>query len=126
MKRKWINQFSYDSEKSHKETPKGVSKTIPEMTLSLRELLERYTRGQNIEIFHPTYLGEDDEMPDMSVIGRMTPQERLDLAREIREKIEDYRTSVPQGQLDLEAEIEAQKLEKISKKIEDKTGDEKT
>jgi hypothetical protein len=37
------------------------SQTVPDMTLSLQELVERYTRGQSVATFTPVYYGEDEE-----------------------------------------------------------------
>ena len=43
------NVRSYDySKDSDRESPVGSSKTIPDETLSLQELLEKHTRGQYV------------------------------------------------------------------------------
>jgi len=62
------------------------SKTVPNMTLSLKELLERYVRGQDVSVFDGSY-DADDDMPDISRLDQM---ERLDLARNIRAEIDHY------------------------------------
>jgi hypothetical protein len=67
------------------------SQTVPDMTLSLQELVERYTRGQSVATFTPVYYGEDEEFADVS---RMDPIERIEYARFIREKISETRTSL--------------------------------
>ena len=67
------------------------SQTVPDMTLSLQELVERYTRGQSVATFTPVYYGEDEEFADVS---RMDPIERIEYARFIREKIAETRTSL--------------------------------
>jgi hypothetical protein len=63
------------------------SKTVPNMTLSLKELLERYVRGQDVSIFEGSYDADQEDMPDVS---RMDQMERLDLARNIRAQIDYY------------------------------------
>lgn len=72
------------------ETPEGESKTVPDMTLSLKELVNRYTRsGQIGEVaaFEPVYDG-DIEVPHFE---RMTPQERLDFAKNLKASIAETR-----------------------------------
>lgn len=65
------------------------------MTLSLQELVQRYTRGQSVATFTPVYYGEDEEFADVS---RMDPMERIEYARFIREKISQHRTSLAEQQ----------------------------
>jgi hypothetical protein len=67
------------------------SQTVPDMTLSLQELVQRYTRGQSVATFTPVYYGEDEEFADVS---RMDPIERIEYARYIREKIAETQTSL--------------------------------
>lgn len=61
------------------------SKTVPNMTLSLKELLERYVRGQDVSIFEGSYDADDGDMPDVS---RMDQLEKLELARSIKQSID--------------------------------------
>ncbi len=65
------------------------------MTLSLQELVQRYTRGQSVATFTPVYYGEDEEFADVS---RMDPMERIEYARYIREKIGEHRNSLAEQQ----------------------------
>lgn len=64
------------------------SKTIPGMTLSLKQLLERYTKGQDVTTFTPSY-NDDPDIP--AGIEKMDKFEQLDLARDIRAGIDDFR-----------------------------------
>lgn len=57
------------------------SLTVPAQTLSLRALIERYTRGQGVETFQPTYT-DDPLIPDN--YERMSKIERLEHAREMQ------------------------------------------
>ncbi len=65
------------------------------MTLSLQELVEKYTRGQSVATFTPVYYGEDEEFADVS---RMDPIERIEYARYIREQIASHRTTLAEQQ----------------------------
>lgn len=69
-----------------------VSATIPGQTLSLKELLTRYTRGQSIETFTPVY--DEGYYPDTS---RMDKLDKLDLARQLKTSIEDIQKRKPKA-----------------------------
>jgi len=65
------------------------SKTVPGQTLSIRELLDRYVRGEQVEVFHPTYT--DDDIPDH--LEHMTEIERKELASDIGQHIQTIQTA---------------------------------
>jgi hypothetical protein len=90
---KFRSSFSYIVKQEEQEVKSSMepSQTVPDMTLSLKELVERYTRGQSVATFTPVYYGEDEEFADVS---RMDPIERIEYARFIREKIAESRTSL--------------------------------
>lgn len=66
------------------ETNNLPSMTVPGMTMGLKEMLERYVRGGDVETFQGTYT--DADIPDN--LERMTEMDKLDLAREIKQSIE--------------------------------------
>jgi hypothetical protein len=90
---KFRSAFTYivKPEEQEEKSSMEPSQTVPDMTLSLQELVERYTRGQSVATFTPVYYGEDEEFADVS---RMDPIERIEYARFIREKIAETRTSL--------------------------------
>jgi len=61
-----------------------ASLTVPGQTLSLKQILEKYVRGEHVEVFTPVFTDED--IP--ADLERMTEIDRLELARDIKEKIE--------------------------------------
>lgn len=69
------------------ETFTGPSLTIPDQSLSLKDLLERYVMGQSVETFQGHYNGEDHDVP--LGIERMDQLEKLDLARQVRQGIKE-------------------------------------
>jgi len=70
------------------------SLTQPSQTLSLRTLIERYTRGQSVETFQPTYT-DDTLIPDN--YERLTEIERLEYAREMQSDLaEQVKRARPQ------------------------------
>lgn len=90
---KFRSAFTYQEKLEEQEVKSSMepSQTVPDMTLSLQELVERYTRGQSVATFTPVYYGEDEEFADVS---RMDPIERIEYARYIREKIAETQTSL--------------------------------
>lgn len=79
----YVNQATYVG--ATKEVNTSPSVTIPGQTLSLRQLLDRYVRGQSVEVFEPVY---DDTMPEG--IEHMDKFDRLDMAREIKTAIKRH------------------------------------
>lgn len=81
-KRLYCHQYE---ENTIGETFTQPSLTIPDQSLSLRDLLERYVMGQNVEKFATVYNGDEDLVP--LGIDRMDKMEKTDLARNIRKQI---------------------------------------
>lgn len=83
------------------------SMTLPDQSLSIPEIMERYSRGLNLgantrtEIYH----GEDDEFPDLS---RMDLVEREEYILNRRQELDDLKSK-------LESEAKQRQLEKRSK-----------
>jgi hypothetical protein len=72
------------------ETNTLPSLTVPDMTLPLATLIERYTRGQQITTFEGTYLGDEHVIPDQ--LERLTFDEKIELADELKTSINNYRS----------------------------------
>ena len=104
---KFRSSFSYQEKTEEQEEKSSMepSQTVPDMTLSLSELVQRYTRGQSVATFTPVYYGEEEEFADVS---RMDPIERIEYARFIREKISDTRHSLAEHQAGDEGAAEPQ------------------
>jgi hypothetical protein len=94
---KFRSAFTYIEKQTEQEEKSSMepSQTVPDMTLSLQELVQRYTRGQSVATFTPVYYGEDEEFADVS---RMDPIERIEYARYIREQISTARHSLAEHQ----------------------------
>lgn len=87
------------------EHPQGVSLTVPDMSMSLKTLVERYTRsGDPVEL--SVYSGIYDGDVETPHFDRMTAQQKLEYARNIKKSVAEYRS-------DLAAKAKAaKKLEK--------------
>lgn len=87
--KKFKNAFDYDPKDVAGERTDKPSMTVPEMTMSLKEILSRYTRGGEVATFTPVYQDNDefDENPDFS---KMDATEKLQYARQIKEAIVEH------------------------------------
>lgn len=73
--------FPVDRDGEINEQP---SKTTPDQTMSLGDMLARYSRGQAVPTFDPVYDGDED-MPDISTMSKIELQElRQDVLGEIQ------------------------------------------
>jgi len=78
------------------------SLTVPGMTLSLRDLVQRYTRGESVPTFTPQFHGDDELMPQH--LERMDVQDKLMLSKELSNAIQterSRRSSTPRVDSDL-------------------------
>jgi len=66
------------------------SQTVPGMTLSLRELVNRYVRGESVPVFTPQYNADDDIIPHD--LERMDVQDKLMFAKDLRHAIQTERS----------------------------------
>lgn len=78
-----INSLNYDYTLNPGEVNTLPSQTIPDQSMSLRELLDRHARGLPLLGREPIYHGEDMEMPNLAT---------LDLAeqQQMREELREY------------------------------------
>lgn len=65
------------------------SLTVPDQTMTIREILVRYARGLPISGNVPIYEGEDNDLPDPRT---MDLAERADFAEQVQEEIIRLRT----------------------------------
>lgn len=63
------------------------SKTVPGQSLSLKELIARYVRGENVKVFTPVFT-DSDSIPDQ--LEYLDPLERLELASDIGNAIAQH------------------------------------
>lgn len=98
------NSLNADQFPKKYEVVGGVSMTIPDQTLGIREIMKRFASGLPIDGEKvPIYDGEDDGMPDLST---------MDLA-ERQEYLEDAEKELS----DLKAKLESDRLKKAKKPL---------
>lgn len=86
----------------------GVSLTVPDQTMTIPELLERYTRGQDIPILDGVYLSEVELDPGYEDFDKMDFVDKLELAGEIRDQMLQQQREKLEAEAAHKAEMEAQ------------------
>lgn len=90
-----INQYNFDPNASYNfEVNDGVSETIPDQTVPLAELLEKYSRGGEVVTFNPVFAEDDDELLSGVDIEKLRPMERLELAEQLGRSIVEERARI--------------------------------
>lgn len=90
MKNEVKTWYNYSGPKKEKFTLPSL--TVPDQTLSLHDLISRYVRGQEVPVYQPVFLDEDSPVPPG--LENMTVQDRIDLARELKENIVGRRAAM--------------------------------
>lgn len=67
----------------------GVSKTVPDMSLSLRQMIDRHLSGGRVKTFEPVYVGENSLIPPG--FERMDNIAKVALGRELGEFVRTTR-----------------------------------
>lgn len=107
----WLNATDFPVQGEKQFSP---SKTVPDQTMSMRELLDRYARGLPLAgAKEPMYYGEED-LPDLN---------RLDLA-EIQELKEANKQRIADQQADLQRQRDAKAKKTNSREKPSLPGDE--
>lgn len=86
-KKVWNSLTSVGREKKY-EVNKLPSKTVPDQTMSMREIFERHVRGLPIEGVRVPVYDENDDMPDPRTLDLA---DRQRIAEEAREEIADIK-----------------------------------
>jgi len=76
------NSLNYDYKEQQGEVNTLPSMTIPDQTMSIRTIVDRYTRGLPITGFTPIYEGEDFYMPDPKTLDLVDRAELLESAKQ--------------------------------------------
>lgn len=95
------------------EQPEGQiftdpSLTVPNQTMPLRELLERFTRGEAVALITPNYTGEEETLD----LERLDEMDKLDLMREVTEGIKETQTRIDRRKKEKAKKLEESEEEK--------------
>jgi len=83
------NSSTYEHGDTRLESNYGVSMTVPDMSLSLRDLINRHNAGGKVKVFDPVYTGENRLIPDN--FERMDLIDKLSLAKEVGDFVKTSR-----------------------------------
>lgn len=104
--KKFKNSFEYNHIDRDGEVNSLPSLTQPEMTMSLKELLNRYTRGGQVATFTPVYQDHED-FDDSPELEKMDAPEKLQYALDIKMGIKQKQRQMAEEKL---RKQEAQKI----------------
>lgn len=82
------NSLNYDYKEQQGEVNQLPSMTIPDQTMSIRTIVDRYTRGLPVTGFTPVYEGEEF-IPDPKTLDLT---ERAELAEQIKQEVESIKS----------------------------------
>jgi len=98
LPRKIRNRANWYLHSSPGETNSGISQTIPDQTMAIRTLIERYVRGIPVSTKTPIWEGEDNDLPDPNT---MDYAERQEMAFTFAAELANLKTiSTPQPKIE--------------------------
>lgn len=105
---------------AHMSVPYGVSETIPDDTIGIKELLAKHVRGMEVaanEMRTPVYdSGADFDSQDLEAINRMDLAERYEYSQSVKADVEKRKAELDEINKKIEAEKEAAKEAAMKKK----------
>ena len=97
------NSLNYDYTLEQDEVNTLPSMTIPDQTMSIRTIVDRYTRGLPVTGFTPIYDGEEYFMPDPKTLDLVDRQE---MAEQIKQEVESLKSRQWKKPQDVENTVE--------------------
>lgn len=114
---------------AHMTVPQGVSETVPDDTLTIKQILAKHVRGMEIaetEFKTPVWNGDDDyDSPDLEAVNRMDLAEKHEFKEALRADIESRKARLAEAEKEAKAKKEAKPtpLSSPTKKEVRKEGD---
>jgi hypothetical protein len=97
------NSLNYDYNQELGEVNYLPSMTIPDQTMTIRNIVDRYTRGLPVTGFNPVYDGEDYYIPDPRTLDLV---ERQEMAEQIKQEVESLKSRQWKKPQDVENTVE--------------------
>jgi len=96
------------------------SNTVPDMTLTMRQMLDRHNSGGKVKTFHTVYTGDDSSIP--VGLERMSKVERAQMAIDLRDFVATTRGGIiskreARKKAEQEALIEKRVAEGVSNRV---------
>lgn len=111
--RNWLNQLT---NRPTEEVTTMASKTEPDKILTLRELVARHTRGQNVTVFNPQYQEDEEFDQALADLGKFDEMEKAEYMKTLAEAIKEEEIKLKETQ----ARIKQQKDHKAKALKEEK------
>lgn len=89
------------------KTRKNKRVTVPDQSLSIQEIVRRYTRGVNVDDPYLTPVYVDQNTHDLEKITRMDVLDKTELARQIRTEFNSTLSALEESKAEQEAEAAA-------------------
>lgn len=97
------NTLNYNEFNKDYEVNTLPSLTIPDQNMSIREIIDRYSRGLPVTSFTPVYEGEDFDLPDPKTLDLV---ERHEMAQKIKEEVASIKSREWKKTQDVENTVE--------------------
>jgi hypothetical protein len=97
------NSLNYDYKEQKGEVNTLPSMTIPDQTMSIRTIVDRYAKGLPVSAFTPIYEGEDFYMPDPKTLDLV---DRADLLESVKQEVESLKSRQWKETQDVENTVE--------------------
>lgn len=97
------NSLNYDYNDQKGEVNTLPSMTIPDQTMSIRTIVDRYARGLPITSFTPVYEGDDFYMPDPKTLDLV---DRAELLENAKQEVESLKSRQWKETQDVENTVE--------------------
>jgi hypothetical protein len=97
------NSLNYKEFERDHEVNTLPSLTIPDQNMSIRQIIDNYTRGLPVNSFNPIYDGEDYDLPDPRTLDLV---ERHEMAERIKEEVASIKSREWKKTQDVENTVE--------------------
>ena len=97
------NSLNYDYTDQKGEVNTLPSMTIPDQTMSIRTIVDRYAKGLPVTAFTPIYEGEDFYMPDPKTLDLV---DRAELLENVKQEVESLKSRQWKETQDVENTVE--------------------
>jgi hypothetical protein len=97
------NSLNYDYKEQLGEVNTLPSMTIPDQTMSIRTIVDRYAKGLPVSAFTPIYEGEDFYMPDPKTLDLV---DRAELLENVKQEVESLKSRQWKETQDVENTVE--------------------
>jgi hypothetical protein len=97
------NSLNYEYQDQLGEVNTLPSMTIPDQTMSIRTIVDRYAKGLPVSAFTPIYEGEDFYMPDPKTLDLV---DRAELLENVKQEVESIKSRQWKETQDVENTVE--------------------